>query len=438
MLRRRLAALIMLIIAASVGGMVYAQLESAERGIAPLDSTNTLEVGGIHVDVGGTDAQTARFEGWRIAQRQGFKTLWAKMHNAPISQAPNLPDGTLDQIVSSINVEREQIGPNRYIADLGILFDQGRAAPFLGVEGAQTQRSVPMLLIPVIVSGGTATSVELRNAWQRAWAQFRTSQSPINYVRVSGMGVDPMLINASQTARPGRGWWRNLLDMYGASDILVAEVQLQRLYPGGPARARFIARHGPDNEIVGGLTLTAQSSDGIAAMMAEGAQRLDQIFASALAAGRLTRDSSLDLPPPPVLPAPVEEKPAAPVNPVNSFQVQVTGKNVNFYNFAMAHLHTLPGVESATPQQINPGGTSYILIKFKGDLSQLASALSGRGWTVDFASGSVVKIHSDSEKPPAIPPPPPPQPSAGSPPTQPPKTAATQPPQAAAPARPQQ
>ena len=50
------------------------------------------------------------------------------------------------------------------------------------------------------------------------------------------MGADPLLINAAQTDRPGRGWWRNLLDMYGAADILVAEVQLQRLYPGGPAR----------------------------------------------------------------------------------------------------------------------------------------------------------------------------------------------------------
>ena len=103
------------------------------------------------------------------------------------------------------------------------------------------RRSAPMLLIPVTVTGGTATSVELRNAWQRAWAQFRTSQSPIDYVRVSGMGVDPMLVNAAQTERPGRGWWRNIVDLYGAADILVAEVQLQRLYPGGPARARFIA-----------------------------------------------------------------------------------------------------------------------------------------------------------------------------------------------------
>jgi hypothetical protein len=437
MLRRRLAVLLVLLAAAAgIGGVVYAQLESTDRGILPLDSTNTLEIGGIHVDVGGPDAQTARYTGWRIAQRQGFKMLWAKMHNAPIGEAPNLPDGALDQIVSSINVEREQIGPNRYIADLGVQFDQARAAQFLGVEGVAAQRSAPMLLIPVTVSAGTATGVELRNAWQRAWAQFRTSQSPINYVRISGMGPDPILINAAQTHRPGRGWWRNLLDMYGASDILVAEVQLQRLYPGGPARARFIARHGPDDEIVGGFTLTAQNSDGIAGMMAQGAQQMDQLFAQALAAGRLTRDSSLDLPPPPVLPALAQEKPAAPVNLVNSFQVQVTGRNVSFYNFAMAHLHTLAGIESATPEQINPGGTSYILVKYKGDLSQLAAALSGRGWVVDLASGSVVKIHSDSDKPPAMPPPA--QPPAATPPQQPPKTGGALPVQAAQPTKAEQ
>ena len=406
MLRRRFAVLLALMLAiAGISGVLYAQLEGGDRGIPPIDSSGTLEVTGIHVDVGGADAQSARYAGWRIAQRQGFRALYAKMHNVPITQAPNLPDGTLDQIVSSIIVEREQIGPNRYIADLGILFDRARAAEFIGVEGGEVQRSVPMLLIPVMVSGGTATSVELRNAWQRAWAQFRTSQSAIDYVRVSGMGVDPMLVNAAQTQRPGRGWWRNIIDTYGAADILVAEVQLQRLYPGGPARATFIARHGPDNEIVGGFALAAPSGN-VAAMMAEGVRRMDQLFSNALAAGRLTRDSSLDLPPPPVLPELVEEKPVTAVSVGNSYQVQVTGKNVNFYNFAMAHLRTIAGVQSATPQQINPGGTSYILVTYKGDISQLAAALSGRGWIVDF-SGTVVRIHSDADRPPSMPPPPP-------------------------------
>src|SRR5690242_8468791 len=341
MLRRPVLISILLALALGISGVIYAQLETTDRGILPIDSSGTLEITGIHVDVGGADAQSARYAGWRIAQRQGFRALWAKMHNVPINQAPNLPDGVLDQIVSSVNVNGEQIGPRRYIADLGVLFDRARAAQFLGVEGGEVQRSVPMLLIPITVSGGIATTVELRNAWQRAWAQFRTSQSPIDYVRVSGMGVDPMLINAAQTQRPGRGWWRNIIDLYGAADILVAEVQLQRLYPGGPARGRFIGRHGPDNEVVGGFTLTAANGD-IAGMMAEGVRRMDELFSNALAAGRLVRDTSLNQPPPPVLPELPVEKPVAAVSQFNSYQVQVTGTNVNFYNFAMAHLRTLP------------------------------------------------------------------------------------------------
>ena len=406
MFRRPVFISILLAIALGISGVIYAQLETTDRGILPIDSSGTLETTGIHVDVGGEDAQSARYAGWREAERQGFKALWAKMHNVPISQAPNLPDGTLDQIVSSVNVEREQIGPRRYIADLGILFDSARAAQFLGVEGGEIQRSVPMLLIPVTVSGGTATTVELRNAWQRAWAEFRISQSPIDYVRVSGMGADPLLINASQTVRPGRGWWRNLLDLYGATDILVAEVQLQRLYPGGPARARFIARHGPDNQIVGGFTLTAPNSEALPAMLAQGVQRMDQIYSQALAAGALSRDPSLNQPPPPPLPElPPLPKPVAKAAATNAYQIQVSGTDVNMYNFAMAHLRTLPGIASATPQQINPKGTSYILVSYRGDISQLAAALSARGWIVE-TSGTVVKLRSSSEKPPALPPPP--------------------------------
>jgi hypothetical protein len=403
--------LLTLLVALGIGAAVHAQLDSSDRGILPLDTSNSLEIDGIHVDVGADDAQSARFAGWRLAQRQGFRALWAKMHNSPIGEAPDLPDSTLDQIVSSINVDHEEIGPDRYIADLRIEFDRSRAAPFLGVEGSQfAEHSAPMLLIPVTVTAGTETSVELRNMWQRTWAQFRTAQSPIDYVRVSGMGSDPMLVNAAQASRPGRGWWRALLDMYNAQDVLIAEVQLQRAYPGGPARARFIARHGPDNTIVGGFTLTAANSDAIPAMMAQGAQRIDQIFAQALASGELSRDPSLNVPAPPVQ---LQLEPAAtakPVSLVSPYQVQVTGTDVNVYNFAMAHLKTLPGVSSATPQQINPAGISYILVVYRGTVEQLAAALRTRGWIAD-SSGTVVRIHPAGDKPPALPPLPAPGPA---------------------------
>jgi hypothetical protein len=229
------------------------------------------------------------------------------------------------------------------------------------------------------------------------------------------MGVDPLLINASQISRPGRGWWRNIIDFYGAADILTAQVQVHRLYPGGPAVARFIATHGPDRALVGGFSLTARNSEGIPAMMAEGVRRMDALFASALVAGRLERDPTLDIPEPPPLPeelleeveAPKTEREAPTATPVNAFQVQIVANNVNTYNFAMAHLRTLGGIESVTPQAINPGGTSYVLVSYRGSINALASALNGRGWTVDFG-GTVLRMSSGTGPPPALPPPPPP------------------------------
>ena len=55
MLFRRPAVLLsaVLIALAGRGGTLVAQMESAERGILPVDSTGTLEIRGIDVDVAG-------------------------------------------------------------------------------------------------------------------------------------------------------------------------------------------------------------------------------------------------------------------------------------------------------------------------------------------------------------------------------------------------
>ena len=79
-------------------------------------------------------------------------------------------------------------------------------------------------------------------------------------------------------------------------------------------------------------------------------------------------------------------------NTDNAFQIQVSGPDVNMYNFAMAHLRTLTGVTGATPQLINPSGTSYILVNYHGSIAQLAAGLSGRGWIVETSGGNVVKL----------------------------------------------
>ena len=371
---------------AGLGGTLVAQMESAERGILPIDSSGTLEIGGIKVDVAGKDADSARYAGWRIAQRQGFKALWAKTNKRPISEAPNLPDSTLDGLVSSIVVEQEQIGPNRYIATLGVLFDRARAGELLGVPG-QARRSAPMLLIPVMISGGAATSVELRNPWQRAWAQFRTSQSPIDYVRVSGLGVDPLLVNAAQARRPGRGWWRNILDLYGAANVLVAEVQLDRLYPGGPTKGRFIGKFGPDGQTLGSFELTAKDSADLPRMMSEGVQRMDDLFAQALAAGIVRGDPDLIIQPPPPVEEEQEETPTVPT----VMTVIISAPNAAWTEYGLAVIRSIPGVSIS-------GSGNTVTVGYGRGPAALRDQLVARGLSAS-ADGATVRLNSAPKAP---------------------------------------
>ena len=359
---------------AGLGTAVFAQLESGERGIPPIDSASTLEIGGIKVDIAGKDAESARLAGWRLAQRQGFAALWAKMHSRPMREAPKLADSTLDGIVSSIAIEEERIAPGRYIATLQVLFDRSRSSALLGAEGP-VQRSAPMLLIPVLVSGGTATTVELRNPWQRAWAEYRTANSAIDYVRVSGQGIDPLLVTAGQVRRPGRAMWRNLVDFYGAADVLVATAHVRRLYPGGPSVATFTGSFGADRRPLGSFTLRADSSADLPRMMAEGVGRMDALYTSWLASGGLKPDQSLLPPPPPVIEEVEEEAPAAPVDQV--IQIAVTSP----YS-PVGWLRSIPGVGSV--QEI---GAQVLVVRFRGSPAQLAAALNARGWQTSTASG---------------------------------------------------
>jgi hypothetical protein len=360
------------------GGAVMAQLESGERGIPPLDSASTFEIGGIKVDVAAKDAESARLAGWRLAQREGFRRLWAQMQKRPVSEAPDLPDSTLDSLVSSISIEQERIAPGRYIATLGILFDRSRAAGLLGA-GGPVQRSAPMLIVPILTTGGTETSVQLRNPWQRAWAEFRTANSAIDYVRVAGQGIEPLLITPAQTRRPGRSAWRNLVNFYGAADVLVAEAHLRRLYPGGPAVATFIGYFGADRRPLGTFTLRAADSAGVPRMMAEGVARMDALYTRWLAAGELTPDQSLIIPEPP---PPLEEPEDEEVEQDDASAERVIQVAVTSPYSPVGWLRSIPGVRS-----VEEIGAQVLVVRYRGSPGALANALAARGWQTSSPSG---------------------------------------------------
>ena len=369
--------------------LAFAQLERPdERGVNPIDGSGSYEVDGIHVDIAARTADQARTGGWREAQRRGWKMLWARTNGKPIENAPGLPDSTLDSISGGIVVEHENIGPNRYIANLGVLFDRARAGELLGVKGA-VQRSAPMLVIPIEWSGGTPVVFEARTEWQKAWARFRSNNSPIDYVRVSGTGADAVLLNAAQTRRPGRTWWRILLDQYGAADIVVPEVTLFRQWPGGPVLAKFVARHGPDASVVDQFTMTAENGDALPAMLDRAIERIDAAYVRALQEGALRADKSL------VVETPVAEVPIDDVlssiasAATTTITVQAETPDAAALRGNEGALRAMTGVTAVQPGSVALGGTSIYRVSFSGPVAAFREALASRGWQVEDAAGGL-------------------------------------------------
>lgn len=384
----------MLVALGLAGAMVVrAQLEGSERGIPPIDSSSSYEVGGIVVDVAARDADQARQAGWRLAQRKAWKMLWARMNGGVEGGAPSLGDSTLDSVVAGIEIEREMVSATRYIARLTVLFDRARAGQLLGVKG-QGLRSPPMLVIPVQISGATPTSFEVRNPWQAAWARFRTGSSPIDYVRVSGTGTDPLLLNLAQTRRPGRGWWRMLLDQYGAADIVVPEVRIERSWPGGPVVGRFYARHGADGQLLGKFALRVADGEALGAMLDQGVRRIDAIYASALRSGRLRGDPTLEIedeePETEEEQLTLEEIVAEVVDGAAiQITVQVETPDAAALSAAEAAMRAVPGVVQSNTTSLALGGFSVIRVNYNGSIDQLRAALAARGWRVEAGADAL-------------------------------------------------
>jgi hypothetical protein len=261
-----------------------------------------------------------------------------------------------------------------------------------------------------MLTGSSFQTFESRNEWQKAWARFRTVNSPVDYVRTTGTGIDPLLLNVAQTGRPGRAWWRMLLDQYGAADVVMPQVHLRRSYPGGPATATFIARHGPDNRILGRFTMRASNSALIPRLLDEGVRRLDGLYAEALAAGALAPDPSLIVPEPPpvedfleeqVVERPVRSGSVVPTGPLptgdvptgaaQSFTIQVPTADAAAVAQAEIAVSRVRGVTSAITVSESLGGTSTMRVTFTGEGAALAAALQAQGWNVS-GSGTSLRI----------------------------------------------
>ncbi len=409
-LRWVMAAVLALALLSGGYALVLAQV-SGDRGIAPTASSSDIEITGIEVDVRADSALEARNDAWREAQRKAWRE----------AGGPAISDGQLSGMVSAIVIERERVGPKRYVATLGVTFDRQRAGRFLG-GSSRARASAPMLVIPVIVSAGTYTAFEVRNPWQRAWAAFNPGTSRMDYVRPSGAGGDSLLLNFGQAGRRSRAWWRSTLDQYGAADVLVPIVRLEHQFPGGPVTGTFTARYGPDSKVLETFALEGDGPDALNTMLAQAVVRMDEIYEGALVDGKLQPDPTLRFngagQADPAIARLVEigrairareraaaaaeaapsattttTAPTAQPTPsaavVRSFAVQFATPDAMTFDATLSAMRQVPGVRGVAVTSTAMGGTSVMSVSFGGELSGLAAALRQRGFSVNEGANAL-------------------------------------------------
>ena len=392
-----------LAIAAIGPGRLIAQIEG-DRGIPPAATTSNIHIGGIEVETTGKTAEEARMAGWREAQKKAWLLL----------RGPSMSEDQINGMVIAVVIEHEQIGARRYIAKLGVVFDRQKAGRYISEGGMPVTHSAPLLVVPVLYSGGTAQVYEVRGAWQRAWAGFTNGASPIDYVRPVGAGGDSLLLTAGQTSRRSRGWWRTVLDQFSASDVIMPLARLERQWPGGPVRGTFTARYGPDNTYIDSFTLTANDEAGLPAMLDQAVKRMDQIYADALNRGLLDPDPTLVSQTQSIDtalarieeanraresareeaaagaegPSPSASATAAP-SATSSFVVQFSSPDAAAVDSALGSVRGASGVRGASTTSIAIGGTSVMRVTYAGSLEELAAALRARGWSVTVGSNAL-------------------------------------------------
>jgi hypothetical protein len=373
---------------------------------------SAYSIGGIDVDVAGPNAQAARLAAFRIAQRKAWPQLWSRLTGGPEAAAPRLTDSQLDGMVSGIESQGERFSQTRYLARLGVVFDRSRAAAYLGATGAGLH-SPPMLLLPMITDGGAAKIYQAKTPWAAAWARFRETVTPVDYVLASGSAGDNMLLTGWQVHRPDRDSWRNILTRFDTVQVLTAEARLTRAWPGGPITALFIARAGPDAAELGRFTLTTASPDGLDAMFDTAVRQIDDIYAGALRDGRLQSEPDLaqELAPlistgPLIGAAPVASD-ASDGAVAATLEVAIVTPDAASATAYEAQLRATPGVTSVTTTSLSLGGTSQLLLGYNVSRDALNYALDGKGLRLVTANGQTILRRRLPDEVPLPPPAPP-------------------------------
>jgi hypothetical protein len=344
----------------------------ATPAIAQGRFSDIYSVQGVAVDVKAENVFDARDAAIREAGRRAWVRLWSKLVDEKfIPRRPNLSDADLRVMVASVDVQSERASAKRYIASMTVTFDPLEVRRVLERVGAlfASVRSRPMLLLPLLRTGGAEFVYELHSPWAQAWARFPFERSLIDYIRIVGSPADRLLLTSFQARNRDPVRLQMALNRYRAEDVALMSADLRRQFPGGPILGVFRAYRGASPTPIDTLRLTAPTENDLPAMLDQAVVRLDMMLTNALRA-ELTA-------------APQATGPIAQVRELGGYQVLVATPDAAAWERTLEQLRRTEGMRSVFLTSLAVGGISRARLAFDGDLALLAYALDQVGIRLD-------------------------------------------------------
>ncbi|MGB0630196.1 MAG: DUF2066 domain-containing protein [Alphaproteobacteria bacterium] len=213
---------------------------------AHAQSRNIYAVTGIDVDRTSDTAAKARQEAIVDAHRRAFDRLMERL--VPADQRADLPvpaHADIVPMVLSFGIDQEKTSRVRYIGSLSFQFRRAEVRRFLKAAGASfaETKSKPVLLLPVMDSGGAKLLWDDPNPWFAAWNAVPPSSGLVPLRLPVGDLADIRDISAEQAAAGSKTQIDMIGERYGAATVVIAEAVVDLVTVSGQRNVNLSLRY---------------------------------------------------------------------------------------------------------------------------------------------------------------------------------------------------
>lgn len=200
-----------------------------DGGAAELDQLYT--VAGVAVDATAKAAAAARELAIAAGQRAAYRTLLRRLTlSADYQRHPTVSAAEIPALIQSFEVANERTSSKRYLAELTFQFKKTAIRNLLRSAAIPFTETVsrPILVVPVLESGGGDLLWEEENPWLVAWTEQEDKDRLMPLLAPLGDLEDLGSITAEQAIAGDESKLAALAARYGAAETLVAVARIRR------------------------------------------------------------------------------------------------------------------------------------------------------------------------------------------------------------------